>query len=329
MSMHVDWTLLTKYFQNGCSEEEMKQIEQWQKSDPEHQRFFEEMAEIWQKSGDLYKDYTVSKTAGWEKLSEKLSITDSAPQTGWKVGLKLVRWAAVIILLVSTGAAINYLLHKAPAKAELVAVVSGNEKTNVILPDSSIVTLNKNASLKYERNFGGNYRNVVLKGTAFFSVKPDKQKPFIVSMPHCFVKVVGTSFYLNADSVDGQVSLIVVSGKVLFYQKSEQEATLVVKDEKATFLESSGTILKNQKIDPNEMVWKTGNFIFEEEKLAEVCKKLSAYYGTKISIADSTLNNLSLTAGYNNQKLEEIVEAIKSTFDIQADTSGSSIIFKK
>lgn len=328
MSMHVNWTLLTKYFQNRCSGEEMMQIENWRNSDPEHHRFFEEMAEIWQKSGNLYDHYVVNKTAGWEELSQKLSIDHVPQQTGKKVTLKLVRWAAMVILLISTGVIINYLVYKDPSKADMTVILSGNEKTNVVLPDSSVVTLNKNASLKYEKDFHGNLRNVFLKGTAFFSVTPDKQRPFVVKMPHCSVKVVGTSFYLNSDSIAGQVTLIVVSGKVLFYQKSEQDATLVVKDEKATLFESSGTILKNQKIDPNEMAWKTGNFIFEEEKLEEVCKKLSAYYGTKISI-DSSLNNLSLTAGYNNQKLEEIVEAIKSTFDIQADTHGKTIVFRK
>ena len=44
------------------------------------------------------------------------------------------------------------------------------------LSDGSIVTLNKNSSLRYAKNFKGNTRKVQLQGEAFFTGTPQQTK---------------------------------------------------------------------------------------------------------------------------------------------------------
>lgn len=306
------------------------QMENWRSSSPDHQKFFEEMEEIWKESGDLYSNYEVNRVDGWEKLSDKLSLgtnnSNSLP-----VKLKyLSRFAAVLVLLVSIGFIAKFFNDRAKVGREVITFQAENKKADILLPDSSMVTLDRHSRLKYRKEYNATQREVDLKGTAFFSVKGDAFKPFIVNMEGCAVKVVGTSFFLNSDSVSNQITLIVVSGKVHFYAASKVDSFVVVsKNEKAMYAVSTGKIVKEQKYNPNEIVWKTGNFIFEEEKLLNVCNILSSYYAVKISLPDTSLNELRLTAGFNEQRLTDIIEAIEATFDIEADTVGHTIVLSK
>jgi ferric-dicitrate binding protein FerR (iron transport regulator) len=326
--MHVDWTLFAKFFQERCTEEERQQIESWRKSDPEHQKFFEELTEIWQKSGDLYAHYQVDKAEGWDKLSKKLAINIDNLEVKSKQLKTIMRWVAIFLIVISVGVVAMYITNKLQTDNN-VSYVAGNEKTDLILPDRSMVTLNKHAQIRYNKNFEGNYRVVELKGSAYFSVKANKQKPFIVNMQSCSVRVLGTSFYLNSDTVD-RVSLIVESGKVQFYSASKKDSFIIVtKNEKAVCMVNNGRIVKNESFNPNEIVWKTGNFIFEDETLLNVSKILSQYYVSKVSISDTSLQNLRLTASFRNQKLADIIEAIKVTFDIKADTVDHKIVLSK
>jgi transmembrane sensor len=328
--MHVDWSLLLKYFQKRCSEEELLQIEKWRSTDPDHQRFFEEMSDIWEKSGDLYRNYEINSVMGWEKLSKKLSL-----KTGRVKGKEfntriLLRWAAILVLLISIGTITTIIFMKHEMFVPEISFQSGTKKVDIRLPDSSFVTLDRNSSLHYQRNFKGSLREVKLKGTAYFVIKPDKLKPFIVNMSSCAVKVVGTSFYLSSDSILKKVTLVVASGKVHFYSTSQKDSFVIVsKNEEAVYTESNRKVIKQQSYNPNAIVWKTGDFIFEAEKLQNVCNILSSYYAEKISISDSSLLGLRLTAGFHNQQLTEIVKAIETTLDIQAHKVGQTIVLSK
>lgn len=330
MSMHVDWALLLKYFQKRCSEEEIMQIENWRNSNPDHQKFFEEMEEIWQESGDLYSHYEVNQVGGWERLSNKLSLGikhDKFPRINLR---HLSRWAALFVLFISIGFIAKFFVDRSRLGREVITFRAENKKADILLPDSSTITLDRNARLKYRKDYNGTNRVVDLKGTAFFSVKANAFKPFIVNMEGCAVTVVGTSFYLNSDSVANRITLIVVSGTVHFYATSKADSFVVVtKNEKAMFEMSTGKIIKEQKYNPNEIVWKSGNFIFEDERLQNVCNILSSYYAVKVSLSDTTLNELRLTAGFNEQKLQDIIGAIETTFDLKADTVGHTIVLSK
>ncbi|MDA3880761.1 MAG: FecR domain-containing protein [Prolixibacteraceae bacterium] len=81
------------------------------------------------------------------------------------------------------------------------------------LPDSSIVFLNSNSTIKYHYNNFTGERSIVLKGEAIFDVSDGRK--FTVDFNGGKVKVLGTSFsisaysddYLQFDCLDGKVEL--------------------------------------------------------------------------------------------------------------------------
>jgi ferric-dicitrate binding protein FerR (iron transport regulator) len=74
------------------------------------------------------------------------------------------------------------------------------------LEDGSEVQLNPNSTISYPEHFGQKTRTVYLKGEAFFSIKRNPAKPFVVHTGELVTEVLGTSFtiksYENAKAIE-------------------------------------------------------------------------------------------------------------------------------
>jgi ferric-dicitrate binding protein FerR (iron transport regulator) len=95
------------------------------------------------------------------------------------------------------------------------------------LDDGTKVWLNAGSSLKYPEKFTTLQRNVYLKGEAYFEVKSDKTKPFIVNTQSISVKATGTKFNVRAylNQKESEVSLL--SGKVSVSKSGTEDKAMI------------------------------------------------------------------------------------------------------
>ena len=135
---------------------------------------------------------------------------------------KYLSIAASIALLLLTGI---ILADKEPEQGlvyyETTAVPDA--KTKITLPDSSVVWLNANACLRYPREFSGQARQVEIKGEAFFEVRKDEKKPFIVRTDGIGIRVLGTTF--NVDAEPEKTAVTLITGKIGLYKNKNQSPT--------------------------------------------------------------------------------------------------------
>lgn len=98
--------------------------------------------------------------------------------------------------------------------------------TSVMLPDSTVVHLNAESSLRYPTFFAGEARRVELTGEAYFNVSRHPEKRFIVSTPcRSSIEVYGTRFNVEAYEEQDRISTTLVEGSVGFcYQDHEGNA---------------------------------------------------------------------------------------------------------
>ena len=232
----------------------------------------------------------------------------------------LIKWgvsiAASIALLVVAYSTImnNYFNPK-----EYYALDTTKEIT---LADGSIITLNKNSTLSLFKDFGGETREVALSGEAFFDVKRDEQRPFIIQTGNSTTRVLGTSFNINAYQAD-HVSVTVLSGKVSF--SSSNDEVILEKDDVAFYNKNENNIVKTENSDFNFLTWKTGVIRFENTSLQEVVQFLSAHYNIDILLESKEIQKCRITAVFDNYTLEEVLSALEHILSIQYTKHGNQI----
>ncbi len=82
------------------------------------------------------------------------------------------------------------------------------------LGDGSIVYLNAMSELRFPVNFVGNIREVELSGEAYFEVKEDALRPFVIRTGDLRIRVLGTEFNVRAYGGEKMVSTTLVEGRV-------------------------------------------------------------------------------------------------------------------
>jgi ferric-dicitrate binding protein FerR (iron transport regulator) len=329
-----DWELLAKsiYDENSnCAADKTESVAKELVSDVnEREQLLQMTAQV-----DLYfelKKYPADPA--WNKVESR--IHDQAPtSTVFRklIGNPIFRIAAALIfaaLLLVSGYEVIYR----PAATHEFLEISATDQIlkTFTLPDGTLVSLNTDTKLQFPKRFGRKTREVTITGEAFFEVKPNKNKPFIIHAGKAQIKVLGTSFNVSAYPETKLVEVIVETGKVQVVNKTtETELTnelILAPGDKGTLVYSSNSLLKTTNQDPNFLAWKTHNLIFKATSLAEVIGNLEKVYKINIRLADSRLNGLLLTAQFNDYPLDFILKVIETTFQIEAQKVNGQYILK-
>jgi hypothetical protein len=150
----------------------------------------------------------------------------------------------------------------------------------VVLPDGTQVWLNSSSSLSYPTEFTGNSRTVKLTGEAYFEVAKNKDKPFYVEMNNVQVKVLGTHFNISAYADDNDLTTTLLEGSV---QISKNGSQALLKPGQQAVIGSNANAITVSKAHINEaMAWKNGYFMFNDDNIVDIMKKVSRWYDADI-----------------------------------------------
>ena len=191
-------------------------------------------------------------------------------------------------------------------------MVSNTGETKVFyLPDSSHVTLTGDSRLTYNSRFGKSNRELYLHGEAFFKVKRDTRKPFVVNTALIQVEVLGTSFQIISRELQAKV----------FVEKGRVKVTTLDKKQDETL--ETGMSAKYEKVKgeltisaKDSLKGQAGNLKFDNTPLPEVIEILNKYYGSHIVLPDE-YTSLRITVVFKEVSLEKAIEIINRTLDIQ------------
>ncbi len=303
--LNIDWDLISSILDNSANDEEQLLFKNWLNNDTNKQ-YFNEIKANWEITGDLSYCYDNETNEVWEKVARQ---TVTKPQKVRKINVRMLQIAATILVLVTVGV---YLFSENRQK-----LVSNNSIIeNYLLPDNSTVSLNKNSKLLYAKEFEGKKREVWLEGEAFFSVKRDTSKPFIVNVGNSLVQVLGTSFNINECNKQF-IELTVKEGKVKFEVLDLNKSVIVEKGQSAKYDIKRREIIRLDAINVNYLAWKTKVLKFKKTPLTEVVLCLNKVYGKEITIKNDALKELKFSASFNNQSLNKILKVLALTFDIE------------
>ena len=303
---HTDYNeLAAKYFSGNASDAEVQQLEQWVLSDKEHKTQFLSLQRTWNLANLKTDSHQIDVNKEWKSLSDLLeSKTPSATKvislSPKRSYAKLLSIAAAVAVLMIAG---WWLFQLNNGSTDLI-VSSDDSFKEQQLRDGTQVDLNRHSTIGYSDAADGT-RQVVLNGDAFFDVKRDETRPFVISTDEVNVKVLGTSFYVDGRDEQDQIQVIVASGTVAM--EAANKKVVLEKGDIGVYTKSNKQLIKKQNQDANYLAWKTGRLAYEEATLGKVVFDLNRTFHADIKLKPAALKNCTLTATYENKTLESIL----------------------
>lgn len=151
---------------------------------------------------------------------------------------------------------------------------------SVILADGTRVWLNAGSSLRFPVAFNGKERVVELSGEAYFEVAKNKHKPFIVKTSHSEIAVLGTHFNVSAYPDDEYTATTLLEGSVKLSQAGS--SVQLLPGQVGTVLNRLNSISVRKADIEMALSWKNGLFIFDNQSMAEVMKKVARWYNVEV-----------------------------------------------
>ncbi|NER16734.1 FecR family protein [Spongiivirga citrea] len=244
-----------------------------------------------------------------KKIDNK--ATTKQPKKLFNLNKTMLRYAAVMVLLITSAVMIYQLSDKATTVVHKTAY---GEIMDLTLPDGTNVVLNGNSEIQYEKL---NPRSVTLAGEAYFKVrkKLETNAKFWVHTEDLVVEVYGTEFNVNSREEKTDVLLDEGSVKLLLENGDRKQ---MVPGDFVSFSRNNKT-LSQEKVT-SELTyasWKNGTYIFNKVPLAEVLKYIGNTYGLETNYQNEELKDIIISGGIPNQNLNICLEAIQKSTGIK------------
>lgn len=306
-------SLLEKYAAGQCSPEEIKLVEDWYDniSTGEEQPRFPEPE---------YEEQL------WNKVRPRTGSPKS--RSSW---LKI---AASIAFFLSVSAALYFILTEETTPTGLAVAgadsgmlteqytnVSGHAK-KIRLEDGSVITLQPASKILFPKRFNKFKREIELHGEAFFEIRRDTLRPFIVYSRDIVTKVLGTSFTVRALDSDPEVRVSVKTGKVSVSTKprersSAEQPVILTPNQEVVFNRQEEKIIK-QLVEKPEIILAQPTLIemqYRNTPVSEIFAAIELNYGIRIEYDSVKMQNCVLTTNMNEEGLLERIEIICKAID--------------
>lgn len=189
------------------------------------------------------------------------------------------------------------------------------EKKYIRLQDGSTVLLNEGSQLEYPDSFTTMTREVTLTGEAYFDIKHNAARPFIVHTGNVSTTVLGTAFNIKAYPAQKQVTITVTRGKVKVSDDKKILGVLTPNESIAVDLDNKS--YRQEKVNAEDAVsWKKQYLVLDNISLEEAAILIDNKYHVEISFAKEALKQCRISATFlNNENLEQVLTVVTAVVD--------------
>ena len=319
--------LLDRFLKGGTSPEEEKDLLDWfRKTAPE------EVLYAYYRS---YWDNAHGKSIPADvqgRMFHQIKLRMKEMEQKRKNIRKLRLWwastaAAVVALCVSIGISVHYFrqVNQMSQQTFVVSAEKG-QRSNVVLPDGTVLTLNSCSRVRYPNQFVDNERRVELEGEGFFQVSRNEKQPFIINTRFFDVRVLGTCFNVKSYSSDETVMVDVESGKV---QVDMPEAMMRLQANEQVRINTMSGEYSKQREEHAVAVWRGGGMRFDATPIHDVAKELERMYNCRITFAQGQSFDNLISGEHDNKSLEAVLQSIEYTSGIHYKISGQEVLLYK
>jgi transmembrane sensor len=338
----IDPRLLDRYVTGDCTPAERVVVEGWIAADPHRRAMVDGLlafrARLEQRAAEPSVD--AMQAALTARLAREREAQGGVLRFRGPAHPGIRRWpirsewsrvaaAAVVGIALALGYGLRTLsthVHARPlAWREYVS--AAGERSSVTLGDGTQFTLAPESRLRVPVNFAAGNRAVELDGEAFFAVVHDAAHPFTVRAGRVVTVDVGTSFDVRAYAGEQAVHIGVADGQVALSVANSPRRALTAGDLAA--IDSSGATTVSRGVDADAfMAWTRGTLVFRRAPLAEVTAELSRWYGVTFTAVDPTLADVRLTATYEHESLDDVLDQMGRVIGARVERRGRNIALR-
>lgn len=318
--------LSDKFLKNECTQDEVIFLEKWVDDQIENNKYFFDSNDWENREWELKL---------WNRIRQNTEIKKISFRS--KFNWITTGIAACLIMVIGwlfynknnpNTDSINGQFVNRGIESKNIAV----KQQKVILPDNSIVILEKNASIITDENYGKRNRTVYLTGGAFFDVKRNTKKPFLVYSGGLVTEVLGTSFSIKPKPNSKMIEVSVKTGKVSVYANETHKTdkfngVILTPNQKVSFNTELKTISQSivdlPLIVSSEIV--KSDFQFEETTFERITKIFEQAYGVEIVVSNPVLNHCVFTGELNGLTMYKQLEFVCGSINAKYELRGTTI----
>ncbi|WP_372650885.1 FecR family protein [Draconibacterium sp.] len=359
-------SLVIRYLKKELSEEGKKELFHWVYEKKENEKLFYHLKDIWETAQFENISKGADTNSEWERLA-MVAIHEETDHFYEKKSVKhtlyqVLKVAAVVLVTFGIG----FMVQKYLPEEEQYACVNVpyGAKSELQLPDGSMIWVNSGSTLKYPTDVSGKEVNIYLDGEAFFDIAKNPKRALNVKTSSINIQVHGTSFnvksYANDDVVETTLieGLVSISGKVgnrvikspIFLKpneqaviaKSNETVNVTTPSEESTTEETAQNQMSTplttiqpkieitKGIEPDEFImWKYNVLVFKNERFEDLAIKLERWYNVQITIADKDLKNSRYTGTFEKESIEQAMKALSLSLPFKYEIDKNKITILK
>lgn len=316
------------------SDENLERLDEWKQKSEKNELSYAHLKKAW--DAKLEEPKYINYQALEERIIEGGYGRISKRNTFRTITIGIFKAAAVIALLMAVSFGIYEMttvdqtaLNPSPV-AEVEMVTKYNppgQKSRIILPDNSIVWLNSDSRLTYQKGFAADVRYLKLEGEAYFDVERDVNRPFIVQSGSVKTIALGTTFNIRDYEDEPSINVALLSGKVRVETVSDTEADYLLDPNQKLELSKDAKLINKVAFDQDFVsIWKDGIIHFEKDSFNYVMKTLERSYDVEIDTRGYNGRGWSYTGEFNNMSLELILKRIGYSEGFDFKINGKRIM---
>jgi len=258
--------------------------------------------------------YAVSKDDVWANLSRQMEEPHQKVKSVSMNPFYRIAFAASLLLLLGITGFLKLYTK--------TVYTSAGQHLTLLLPDSSVIELNAQSTVKFHPYWFSFARTISLDGEAFFKVIHGNQ--FKVISLKGETTVLGTSF--NIYSRNNDYSVTCFKGKVRVVSAEKSERVLLNPNEQA-FINKDGYLRFVQEANSEAVKsWRDHMFVFTGSPIVSVLQEIERQYNIKIHFkADS---NLTYTGNFSKSLSEkEVIDLVCTSLGLKFEArSGTEFL---